>query len=114
MNKTQPGRNGGTLKADAGPGRPAGSVSLVGALRRELIENPHRVKEIVNATIQAAIEGDTSARKLVFDRIDGALAEKLEVTNVSLTESERMERLAALADRARARGAGLAPDELPN
>ena len=114
MNKTQPGRNGGTLKADAGPGRPKGSVSLVGALRKELIEHPEKVQEIVDATIQAAISGDTQARKLVFDRIDGPMMEKVEVTNVSLTESERAERVAAILDRGRARRAGLAADDRPN
>lgn len=112
--KTQPGRNGGTLKADAGPGRPAGSVSLVSALKRELRENPEKLQAIVDATIQAAIEGDTSARKLVFDRIDGPMTEKVEVTNVSLTEPERVQRLASLYDRARARRDGLDTGELAN
>jgi hypothetical protein len=96
MTKTQPGRNGGTLKADAGPGRPKGSVSLVGALRQELTANPGKVKEIVAATIQAAIEGDTSARKLVFDRIDGLVEQGINLNVSGLTDTERADRILAL------------------
>lgn len=87
---------------------------MVSALKRELREHPEKLRQIVDATIQAAIEGDTSARKLVFDRIDGPMTEKLEVTNVSLTEPERLERINSLLERGRARRAGLAADQRPN
>ena len=40
-------------------------------LRMELTQNPEKIKKIVIALIDKAIDGDLSAIKEVFDRVDG-------------------------------------------
>ena len=40
-------------------------------LRIELTQNPEKIKKIVIALIDKAIDGDLSAIKEVFDRVDG-------------------------------------------
>lgn len=70
MKKTQPGRNGGTLKADAGPGRPKGSVSLLGELKKQLDEG-ETAQMLIKAMILQAARGNGAAMKLVWDRIEG-------------------------------------------
>ena len=40
-------------------------------LRMELSQNPEKMKKIVIALVDKAIDGDLSAIKEVFDRVDG-------------------------------------------
>ena len=74
-------------------GRPPGSISLVSALKKHLKENPDEVKQIVLATIRDAKEGDAQARKLVWDRIDGPVAQQINVSQ--LTDDQLLAVLAA-------------------
>ena len=72
MEKTQPGRNGGTLKADAGPGRPPGSFSLTRLIREALEANDEKqAKQLAAAMILQAAKGNGTAIKEIMNRIDG-------------------------------------------
>lgn len=78
--QTYPGRNGGTLHR-GGPGRPKGSLSLKVILERELKKNGRlAATNLVKSTILNAAKGNGAALKIIFDRIDGPVAERLELT----------------------------------
>jgi hypothetical protein len=65
-------RKGQFTKGNAGgPGNPLGGT--VAKLRASMIAaiTPERMKEIVEALIEKAVEGDTGAAKLIFDRTLG-------------------------------------------
>jgi hypothetical protein len=93
-------------------GRPKGSVSITHYIRKALEEcDDVRAKELADSLINNAINGNAGAIKEVLSRIDGPVVQKIEHNDVSLTDAERVERLATLAERARARGAGLSPGD---
>ena len=46
-------------------------------LRMELTQNPEKIKKIVIALIDKAIDGDLSAIKEVFDRVDGKVVNQV-------------------------------------
>ena len=46
-------------------------------LRMELSQNPEKIKKIVIALIDKAIDGDLSAIKEVFDRVDGKVVNQI-------------------------------------
>jgi len=46
-------------------------------LRMELSQNPEKIKKIVVALIDKAIDGDLSAIKEVFDRVDGKVVNQV-------------------------------------
>ena len=46
-------------------------------LRMELTQNPEKIKKIVVALIDKAIDGDLSAIKEVFDRVDGKVVNQV-------------------------------------
>ena len=46
-------------------------------LRMELSQNPEKIKKIVIALIDKAIDGDLSAIKEVFDRVDGKVVNQV-------------------------------------
>ena len=52
-------------------GRRKGSVSLAAALQRLLIKEPDRLESIARTLVDAAIAGDVSAARLLFERLDG-------------------------------------------
>lgn len=81
MNSPSPNRGNGSPDRDArgrfrkgnpgGPGNPM--AKKVGRLRAELIRSVTlaEVRKIAKGLIQAAIDGDVSAAKLLFDRLFG-------------------------------------------
>jgi len=46
-------------------------------LRMELTQNPEKMKKIVVALVNKAIDGDLSAIKEVFDRVDGKVVNQV-------------------------------------
>ena len=46
-------------------------------LRMELTQNPEKIKKIVIALVNKAIDGDLSAIKEVFDRVDGKVVNQI-------------------------------------
>jgi len=96
-------------------GRAKGSISLTRILRETLAAGDgDEAKKLVAAAIKNAIEGNPGQLKEIWARVDGSVTEKVEVTNVSLTESERLERINSLLERGRTRRTGLAADDRPN
>lgn len=62
-----------------GPGRPKGKVSFTTELRRHLEANPKDVEAVVKKTVLDAKKGVESARKLVWERIDGAVPQRISI-----------------------------------
>lgn len=52
-------------------GRRKGSVSLAAALQRLLIKEPDKLESVARTLVDAAIAGDVSAARLLFERLDG-------------------------------------------
>jgi len=52
-------------------GRRKGSVSLAAALQRLLVNEPDKLESIARTLVDAAIAGDVSAARLLFERLDG-------------------------------------------
>jgi hypothetical protein len=50
---------------------------LTDALKRELTQKPEDVLKIVSKLIEDARAGDTAARALLFERVDGKVAQAL-------------------------------------
>lgn len=95
---SRPGRNGGSLNAGPGPGRPPGSISLASILKKRLAENPHEAEGVVAALIKHAIEGNAQMMKMVLDRVDGALLNTLAVNMTQTADLSKLttEQLAML------------------
>lgn len=66
-----------------GPGRPKGSLSLTTKLKQYLTDHPDKLRAIIEATVNDALAGDVQARKLVFDRVDGGVPQRLTVAQLS-------------------------------
>lgn len=52
-------------------GRRKGSVSLAAALQRLLTKEPDKLESVARTLVDAAIAGDVSAARLLFERLDG-------------------------------------------
>jgi len=79
---TQPGRHGGTLKADAGPGRPKGSVSVTKFLKDLLEANEcDQAKKLAQSLILNAAKGNGTAIKEVMSRIDGPIKQDIDLNS---------------------------------
>jgi hypothetical protein len=52
-------------------GRRKGSISLAAALQRLLIKEPDKLESVARTLVDAAIAGDVSAARLLFERLDG-------------------------------------------
>ena len=52
-------------------GRRKGSVSLAAALQRLLVKEPDKLESVARTLVDAAIAGDVSAARLLFERLDG-------------------------------------------
>lgn len=77
----RPGKNGGSLNAGPGPGRPKGSVSITNELKKVLAEDGNAEK-VARALVIHAVKGNAAAIKAVLDRVDGPV--KLEIdANIS-------------------------------
>lgn len=69
-----------------GPGRPPGSLSLVGLLKKHLEEIPSAEKtskatSIILKLIAQAERGDSNSQKLIFNYIEGLPQAKVDVTS---------------------------------
>lgn len=88
--KTRPGKNGGTLKNDAGPGRPKGKKNLTTILAAELEKNNwEKGNLLVDAVIAQASRGNGTAMKLIWDHTVGPVTEKVESSGVTKVIIER-------------------------
>lgn len=52
-------------------GKRKGSVSLASALQRLLLAEPDKLEAVARTIVDAAIAGDVSAARLLFERLDG-------------------------------------------
>jgi hypothetical protein len=52
-------------------GRRKGSVSLAAALQKLLLKEPEKLENVARTLVDAAIAGDVSAARLLFERLDG-------------------------------------------
>jgi hypothetical protein len=52
-------------------GRRKGSVSLAAALQKLLLKEPEKLESVARTLVDAAIAGDVSAARLLFERLDG-------------------------------------------
>lgn len=52
-------------------GRRKGSVSLAAALQKLLLKEPEKMESVARTLVDAAIAGDVSAARLLFERLDG-------------------------------------------
>jgi hypothetical protein len=81
------GRNGGLLRRGGSPGRPKGSVSVSTVLRRLLSENGpdgiENAERVASALIERAASGNVAAIRELMARIDGPIATKLDVKDLS-------------------------------
>ena len=82
-NKARPKRPGRWKKGESGNpnGRPKGSVSLVGMLKKLLEENPGEGEAVVKQWIEDAKGGRFPQLKEMIERIDGKVADKIESDN---------------------------------
>jgi len=63
--KWKPGQSGNPA------GRRKGSVSLAAALQKLLQKEPEKLESVARTLVDAAIAGDVSAARLLFERLDG-------------------------------------------
>ena len=85
---SQPGRNGGTLKRGGNP-KKKGAVNLTTRLEKVLREQvvidketgakQTRAEILIRAMIVQAAKGNGAAMKIIFDRVDGPLTQKVVV-----------------------------------
>lgn len=68
-------------------GRRKGSVSLAAALQRLLTKEPDKIDAIARTLVEAAIAGDVSATRLLFERLDGHKATGF--FNINVDASDR-------------------------
>jgi hypothetical protein len=52
-------------------GKRKGTVSLAAALQRLLLKEPDKLESVARTLVDAAIAGDVSAARLLFERLDG-------------------------------------------
>ena len=72
----RPGKSGNPT------GRPKGSINLTSRLKKQLRENPEQANAIIANLIALASDGDfraLNAIKVILDRVDGPVKQKVEV-----------------------------------
>jgi hypothetical protein len=69
--QTAPGKPWKPGQSGNPSGRRKGSVSLAAALQRLLIKEPDKLESVARTLVDAAIAGDVSAARLLFERLDG-------------------------------------------
>jgi len=80
-------KNGNFAKGNpGGPGRPKGSLSLIGLLKKHLEEVPEgekktRAELFIEKNLKDAMRGDPTTKKLVWNYIEGLPQGKLDVTS---------------------------------
>jgi len=67
-------------------GRRKGSVSLAAALQRLLTKEPDKLESVARTLVDAAIAGDVSAARLLFERLDGQKATGFFSINVDASD----------------------------
>ena len=88
----QPGKSGNPN------GRPKGSISLVERLKKRLREHPEQIDTILDALFEQAINGSSKHLEIILDRIDGKVADKVEI--VMKIQTEIIHRIGALLPQA--------------
>ena len=68
-------------------GRRKGSVSLAAALQKLLLKEPDKLESVARTLVDAAIAGDVSAARLLFERLDGNKATGF--FNINVDASDR-------------------------
>jgi hypothetical protein len=101
-------------KGESGGGGPSPKPRTLTMHLRKLLESDDEKEavELARAILDHAKAGNAPYAKIVMDRIDGLLVQRIETEDVTpITESERAARLAEILERGRARGSGSAdPD----
>lgn len=90
---TQPGRNGGTLKRGSNP-KPKGAISLTTRLVKALKakdpeSNRAQADLLADDIIRHARGGNAAYAKLIYDRVEGPVTQKLEI-NVEDIPDDRL------------------------
>lgn len=67
-------------------GRRKGSVSLAAALQKLLLKEPDKLESIARTLVDAAIAGDVSAARLLFERLDGCKPNGFFAINVDASD----------------------------
>lgn len=73
-------------------GRPKGVPSILAAMRRQLRDNPELVEELAASMLKQSKENPQYARQ-VLDRLEGPVANKLEVTQLSPEQAAELLRM---------------------
>src|SRR5580700_10830960 len=84
-------------------GRRKGSVSLAAALQKMLLKEPEKLESVARTLVDAAIAGDVSAARLLFERLDGCKPTGFFAINVDASDRRTAvtvspQRLAEIAD----------------
>jgi len=67
-------------------GRRKGSVSLAAALQKLLLKEPEKLESVARTLVDAAIAGDVSAARLLFERLDGTKATGFFAVNIDQSD----------------------------
>lgn len=51
---------------------------ITDAIRKHLVQNPHKVEELVSVLVDKALEGDMHATKELLDRLEGKAVQSVE------------------------------------
>ncbi len=74
---TRPGKNGGTLLSGGG-GRPKGSLSIIGGIKKKLEEHPEMYEALIMGVLAQAADGNAQALRQIMDRLDGPIKEQID------------------------------------
>ena len=77
----QPGQSGNPK------GKPKGCLSLTNRLQKLLNENPEAAEKAIAAHIEKASNGDVTALKLLYDRMDGLQGQTIKFENGELVSA---------------------------
>jgi hypothetical protein len=74
----RPGGRGGLLKTGGSPGRPPGSLSIIGGIKKKLEEHPEMYEALIMGVLAQAAEGNAQALRQIMDRLDGPIKEQID------------------------------------
>jgi hypothetical protein len=70
--------------------RGSGKIDLSGGLKRFFKSNPNKLDQLYESIVERAIAGDHNATKLVFDRVEGAVPQRVGVGQLSTEQIAEM------------------------